>query len=517
MKKFLVLMLVLVLGTSIAACTPVSAPPATDATTSSSTGDTTSGQDEKPSLLFDKPVTIEIMAPYHQSWPFQEDWYVLDMIKKNTNVIVKMDAVDPTGFIDKYNITMVSGELPDIIFDFTSEQGNQYGPDGAFVNILEHLDIMPNFKAWSEKENAHVLGFMSAEGALYGCPIYGIGNTNLRGWLYRKDIFDKNNLKAPKTQEEFYNVLKALKSAYPESYPLTYREGLTHFKMASTAWGTGNEQYYDWDQKVWKYGPIEDSFKEMVTFYNKLYNDELIPPDVLTITTQQWQQILSANNAFLTLDYVVRVDGYNVPMRKENAEVNWRYMEPLPFGSNGQKKLRFSAESNTILNVCNSDNQDATMKFLDWMYSEEGSALLSWGEDGVTYKVGENGRKWIGSNMTATSLRQQYGLSTNGLYTLFDYSSHSATFSEELKEADAMALSFQDVQIPRVALTQAEKEFDMTTGTSIRDHYRAEISKFIIGERPLSEFDQYVQEIKDLGLDSYLEMVSAAFKRQLGE
>lgn len=518
MKKLCALLLVFVLGASLVACVPPPVSSSTDATTGSTqTQGATSGVEEKPSLLFEKPTTIEIMAPYHASWPFQEDWYVLDMIKKHTNVIVQMDAVDSTGFVDKYNITMASGELPDIIFDFTAEQGNLYGPDGAFVNILEHMDKLPNFKKFYEKEPSHVMSNMSSDGALYGFPIYGIGNTNLRGWLYRKDIFDKNNIAAPKTQEEFYNALKKLKEVYPESYPLTFRENLTHFKMASCAWGTCNEQYYDWDEKVWKYGPIEDSFKEMVEFYNKLYKEELIPPDFLSLTTQQWQQILSSNGAFLTLDYIVRVDFYNVPMRKENPEVNWRYMEPLPFGSKGQKKLRFSAESNTILNLCNSDNQEAAMKFLDWMYSDEAVSLLSWGEEGVTYNVGENGRKWIGSGMTADTIRKQYGLSTNGLYTVFDYSSHAATFSPELREADALALTFQDRMIPKVALTQAEKEVDMTVGVSIREHYRSEISKFIIGDRPMSEFDQYVKEIKDLGLDTLLETVSKAFKRQLGE
>lgn len=521
MKRVFALFLIIIMCSSLAACTAPVSPSTTSVPTvtvpTASQAEPSTAQEDKPSLLFDRPTTIEIMAPFHASWPFQEDWYVLDMIKKHTNVIVKMDAVDSTGFIDKYNITMASGVLPDIIFDFNSEQGNLYGPDGAFVNIMEHLDKLPNFKKFYEKETAHVMSSMSPDGALYGFPIYGIGNTNLRGWLYRKDIFDEHNISAPKTQEEFYNALKKLKEIYPDTYPLTFRENLVHFKMASTAWGTCNEQYYDWDQKVWKYGPIEDAFKEMITFYKKLYDEELIPQDFLSLTTQQWQQILSSNGAFLTLDYIVRVDFYNVPMRQENPEVNWRYMEPVPFGSKGQKKLRFSAESNTILNLCNSDNQEAAMKFLDWMYTDEAIDLLSWGEEGVTYQVGEFGRKWIGSGMTADTIRKQYGLSTNGLYTLFDYTSHSATFSPELREADTLALSFQDRMIPRVALTQEEKEVDLTIGVSIREHYRSEISKFIIGERPIEEFDQYVKEMKDLGLDTFLDTISKAFKRQLGE
>ena len=46
--------------------------------------------------------------------------------------------------------------------------------------------------------------------------------------------------------------------------------------MAATAWGTCNTEYYDWDEKVWKFGPSEENFKDMLAYYKKLYEEELI-------------------------------------------------------------------------------------------------------------------------------------------------------------------------------------------------------------------------------------------------
>ena len=173
--------------------------------------------------LFSEPVTLSMLTPSHASWPFQEDWYVVDLIKEYTNVDLKVTAVDTSGFDEKLNLTMASGELPDLMFLIGNKAVQQYGSQGAFVNILDYIDQMPNFKAWYEKNTAHALNYMSADGGLYQFPQQGVTETNRRGWLYRADIFEELGLEAPTTQDEFYDVLVKLKEAYPNSYPLAFR------------------------------------------------------------------------------------------------------------------------------------------------------------------------------------------------------------------------------------------------------------------------------------------------------
>ena len=106
-----------------------------------------------------------------------------------------------------------------------------------------------------------------------------------------------------------------------------------------------------------------------------------------TLTAQQWTQIVTTSNAFLTLDYIARVDTFGNPMRDENPEVDFRYMPPPAFGKNGQQKLRFSCESNTVMSPCAGKNQENTLKFLDWMYSDEGKDILSWGEEELLMRL----------------------------------------------------------------------------------------------------------------------------------
>ena len=101
--------------------------------------------------LFSEPVTFSMLIPSHASWPFQDDWYVIDLVKEYTNVDFNITSVDTEGFYEKLNLTMASGELPDLIYLVGNAAVQQYGPQGAFINILDYIDQMPNFKAWYEE------------------------------------------------------------------------------------------------------------------------------------------------------------------------------------------------------------------------------------------------------------------------------------------------------------------------------------------------------------------------------
>ena len=61
--------------------------------------------------------------------------------------IFNITSVDTEGFSEKLNLTMASGELPDLIYLVGNAAVQQYGPQVAFINILDYIDQMPNFKA----------------------------------------------------------------------------------------------------------------------------------------------------------------------------------------------------------------------------------------------------------------------------------------------------------------------------------------------------------------------------------
>jgi putative aldouronate transport system substrate-binding protein len=99
-------------------------------------------------------------------------------------------------------------------------------------------------------------------------------------------------------------------------------------------------------------------------------------------------------------------------------------------------------------------------------------------------------------------MRKMYGLSTEGYYTLFDYDAHISLFSPEL--AAAVPASRKDLRdpVPSVPMSDNETNTFSQTFDPIKKYVDDNISKFILGERPFSEWDAYVKAVQDMGLQS---------------
>ncbi|MGL1890512.1 MAG: extracellular solute-binding protein [Spirochaetaceae bacterium] len=486
---------------------------------SSSTTDEISSSDGK---LFSKPQELSLMVQSHPSWPYQDNWYVQTAIKDRTNMNLKvMSIIDSNqAFREKLNLTMATGDIPDLIFTNSKEVVKLYGNQGPFLNILDNLDKLPNFKKWLSSNGEYVKKFMSNDGSLYMFPERGVEEGNRRGWLYREDIFNKHNLEIPTDSDELYTVLKQLKKIYPDSYPLTFRSGMRQFLMMAPSWGTdwqasssNHQLYYNRDASEWGYGPIEDNFKDLVAFINKLYTEDLIPLNFMSLTTKEWQDLVSNDNAFITLDYLTRIDFFNSALRESNPDFTLRYMAPIKGGDNGKTKMAATATGLYGMIPSAMADRDVLLKYCDWLYSDEAADLLSWGEEGKTFNVVDGKREFIEATDVA-SIRKLYGLSTYGFFFRFDFTSHMSTFSPLVNEAVIESRKYDLPENPLVEFTDSEAEIAQTIGVNIDDFTQQETSKFLLGIRDLSEWDQYVQEVEKLGLSKLREIYNSAYQRQ---
>lgn len=498
--------------------------PAATPETNGSEGETTSTEG---STLFADPVEFSMLTLSHASWPFQEDWYVLDLIKEYTNVSFKVTAVDTSAFTEKLNLTMASGELPDLIFLNSNAAVQQYGPQGAFINILDHIDEMPHFKAWFEANKDYALNFLSAGGELYQLPAQGINETNRRGWLYRADIFEELGIEPPTNGEEFYNALVKMKEAYPDSYPLALRSfagGMRQLIMLAPSWGTytfdteTNNTYfgYDYDNNEWVFGPITDEYREMVEYYHKLYAEGLIIPNFLTIDTKGWQDVIANGDSFVTLDYLSRIDFFNNAMRESEPDFSMKYLAPPSFGTNGVNKLAYSATGMLGFVVSSQTKHlDEVLAYIDWMYSDEAEDLLTWGRPGELYDEAADATRTWKTYTTAAEMKQATGFETFGFYERYNFDGELATFTDECREATLTAREYDLPQQPVLAYTEEEQAVINTIGLNVENYVYEQLSKFMLGDRSLDEWDSYVAEVEALGLDQLKAVHESSYARVL--
>ncbi|WP_052487431.1 extracellular solute-binding protein [Gordoniibacillus kamchatkensis] len=353
-----------------------------------------------------KEHTFTFLTYSNASWPYNKDWPVWKYIKEKTGVTLNMQVPPDAQLDNALNLTVASGNMPDMLYTQSKKTADKFGQQGALVNILDYVNEMPNLKSWMTQFPTDTQNAMSADGKMYVFPNHGIGETNRMNWMYREDVFKKNGLKPPANWDELYTVLKQLKQAYPNSYPMAWRQGLQYLRNFSPAFATGSDDgssdvYFDFDKKEWRYGPIEDNFKKLITYLNKFYKEGLIPPDFLTIDTKQWQDLMSTDRAFVTVDYISRVDFYNLPMRKQNPQYNLLFM-PTPAGWPGgpQKNAYTQFLENGIMVTSTSKQIKDIMHFMDFYYSKDGLNLVSWGKQGETYSEENGKKKFIGGYAT---------------------------------------------------------------------------------------------------------------------
>ncbi len=476
----------------------------------------------KAGPLFESPVTLRLMIPTNPSWPYQKDWYIVQALKEKLNVSFDVIAVDESNIGEKINVTMASGDIPEITFCFDVPLMQRYGVEGAYANVLDYKDQMPNFSKFAEENQSFVGDYKSADGSLYVLPDKGISETDRMGWLYRKDIFEKHGLKAPTNDVEFYEVCKKLKELYPTSYPYAQRDlsSLHRFEWISSSWGAifPNDTHYLYlENGQWKSGATDSKMKACFEFFNKLYKEALMPPDSLILDTKGWQDMISTNNAFITHDYLGRIDFFNNALRGENPEFTMAYMPPWKGGENGVAKTAYSAYASSAFAVAaKSPKLKDTLKYMDWMYTPEAKELLSWGEEGKTYTLVDGKKKFIDVK-DQMSMRKKYGISTNGFYTIFDYDSHVSLFTKELAEAVVESRKYDLDPIPAVALNEDELNTVTEKYDIIMKHIEENGSKFIMGTRPLSEYDAFMKEVEGLGIKEIEDIYQKAYDRQTGK
>ena len=417
-----------------------------------------------------------------------------------------------------------------MIHTWDKVQVDPYATSGAYISFDDNMDKLPNMTAFldslDEAEKTELLAQrISGDGKMYSAPSYGTQRvTGMRTWLYRKDIFEKHGLEAPKTYDELYTVAKKLKELYPDSYPVCFREGLFKFEDLSTAWQNNLTylHYYDYETKEWKFGAQQPVMKDIIEFFLKMADEGLVPPDFITIETKSWEELMSTDRGFITFDYVVRIDNFNIPNRTVNPEYTLDVMAPpvpdVAGGNASTAKTNLDFYGWTVCNTGDEDGIANSFKFIDWMYTPEAIELLSWGKEGETYTVNESGEKEFILD-EGEQAKSKYGVATYGLYQVIDQDAFESTYTKENIEASVKALSYSEKQSnPTKWLALSEEEDNRAAAIidDLRPYCEEQLSKFLLGQQPMSEWDNFQKGLIEMGVEELLEIYTQAYNRVMG-
>jgi putative aldouronate transport system substrate-binding protein len=398
---------------------------------------------------------------------------------------------------------------------------------------------MPNYRAKVKKWKLEpeLDSIRQADGKYYLLPGLHERARSSYSLSLRTDVLDKHGLTLPTTWDEVYDVLKALKEEYPDKYPWSDRWSTNTpfpcgalFSYLGQAYGvkagwTYNNISFDAKAGKFVFTGATDGFRRMVDYVRKLVAEKLLDPESFTQQDDQAVQKLLAEKSFVISanpQELVQNYRYNLQKQVKGARIE---MVPVPLGPAGPVVLGGTRLENGVMissKALKSDTFVAMMQFVDWLwYSDEGQEFCKWGVEGVTYTESggtyrpKPGISLMGSDPQAPKdLQKDYGFS-NGVFTYGgSWALFSSSFSpDEQKFQEAMAERKQLPIDPAHPLQSFEQEQATLWDTPLRDHVTQNTLKFVLGKRPLSEWDDYVAELRAKNLDRLVDLHNKAYER----
>ena len=170
-------------------------------------------------------------------------------------------------------------------------------------------------------------------------------------------------------------------------------------------------------------------------------------------------------------------------------------------------------------------NVEKTLEIIDYLYSEEGSTLLSWGIEGKTYENTDNGKKFTDyvlknpDNKSPIEAISTYALTQYplGLSNSEAFVALNTAFDEQ---RDAMEL-WNESDLSRIIPSLTISPEEQAEITKVMDDiylYRREwIHKFVMGVVPIDKWDEVAAEIRDMGIDKAIAVYQKAYDRYLNQ
>jgi putative aldouronate transport system substrate-binding protein len=447
-------------------------------------------------------------------------------LEKAVNVDLEIIQVNAGEYVDKQNVTLASGDIPDIMQIESGEDAAKFGDEGAFVNLFDHRAQLPNFFSYYSKYEGSMKALLSSStGKLYGFPqIYDFPYVGI-GWMVRDDVitglgYDRNNIK---TLEQFDGLLYAMKKAYPDSKPYIGRWGMgwstTGLMMDA---GTGTGIYYDLNEKVYKFGPYTPELRTVVEYYAKWAKDGIFETDYNL--SSEWNERLTTGKAFVVWDYVNQNDTLNIVGKTENPNYDMRGMRGLSLDGRPAGKINSLDVVVTGRVWCvyqGTRELDAALRLADYLYSAEGITLTNWGIEGLTYQT-VNGKKEF-TNYVQT-VHNPNGQHPYAMDVLLGCNAHPrlalvfpldvfAAMELDASGEEAMAITAEQgvspSAYPVLDWSDAEREQRVNIMNPVSTHVNEQIALFISGGRPLSQWNAFINECKAFGVDEILNLYNS--------
>lgn len=241
-------------------------------------------------------VTLKVMANYDSPDLSESDQRFVKQVEEYNNV--KLDLIIPpiTGYAEKLQIMLASGDYPDIVFfpDTNDTSFRNALKDGILIPVNDYIANEPELQKYTYPSAWDSLK-VNQDDNIYGIPRTSILRND--GYWVRKDWLDKVGIAVPSdglvTPEEFENILKKFTfddpdgNGKPDTYGYAGAVNANKVLQPILAGAFGERGWQETTGGDYKYmdamyDPASTVYKDALAYTAKLYQEGVYDPDSAT-------------------------------------------------------------------------------------------------------------------------------------------------------------------------------------------------------------------------------------------
>ena len=482
------------------------------------------------------------------------------MLEEACGVDLTFDVYPSTDYNSKINMMISAGgsELPDVILVGPSDaELISWIESGVLLPITEYCydeTLAPNLHKAMERTGVNILQQITMyDGEIYGIPRLNQSYTNEYPdkAYYNMEWLEQLGMSAPTTADELYELLVKVKETdlngngihdeigmvgtFGNGY-----EGWFNYCMSPFVY-TGGSNYLTVEDGVIGLAYTTEEWKEGLKFIRKLFEEGLIPQEILTQDGNQYLAMLNSAEPTTMMFFYMSASRVNAANEWRNV---YEAVPPLngPDGEPISKYAPSTADNGNFFITRNCENPEAAFRVGDMMVSEYFSIVTRWGEEGVDWDYVENvegadqyvpwvegfdllltvyddATFWSSGEIQNRSWMQkgpyirEYGIANGrakdpATVSIFD--THTSE-GDNLYQIEAYR---PDEYIPKLIYSADEIDVVADIQTTLNDFVREWTANFMAGNMDIDEnWDAFQEELKNIGVDEYLEIVQAVYDR----
>ena len=437
----------------------------------------------------------------------------------------------------KMNLMFSTGDTEDIVWDAWKHASG--GPkklldEGLIVSLNPYIEkYAPNLKKLLQETPGLLEQISTDDGRIFMFPTIRLDPITRAnsGFAIRKDWLDRAGLPVPETIDEWYTMLKTFQDMDMNGNGLK-DEGFVSMGFEKTSQSMDNfavayglvagTDLYVKDGQV-KYGAYEPEFKDFVAEMAKWYSEGLLDPEFSTQDSKQFDSKMVNDMGGAYYGSLSGNMGKFITARSDDSEYDL-VPAPMPKAPDGKVHTGISGYGQMVphgASICSTnENIVETVKWLDWHYSEEGTALYNWGIEGQSYEVVDGKNQFtdlITNNPDGLSKDEADARYAGGVLTQMPIVEDPEVFLA-LKSLPQQKAASQLWCQADTSWLLSPLYFDSETTTEnanimseIKTYVAEQFNKYVMGIESMDTFDQFQQQLKDMGIETVLANYQASY------